>query len=104
MKLIILTIVVIVLINFIDAGTPEEWSEDTYNFIHKFKGTKQQFFPALTKRLMDEMKALKPGAMTKEKCIEGVNLVAARLTKDDVINAAEFKGFFDKMMKTFPLP
>ncbi|KAL7011141.1 hypothetical protein ACKWTF_014116 [Chironomus riparius] len=104
MKLIILSILVIVLINVIDAGTPVEWSEDTYNFIHSFKGTKQQFFAALTKRVMDEMKALKPGTMTKEKCIEGVNLTAAKLTKDDVISAAEFKGFFEKMMKTFPLP
>lgn len=104
MKLIIFTIVVIVIINFTDAGTPEEWSEDTYNFVHNFKGTKQQFFPALTKRVMDEMKILKPGTMTKEKCIEGVNLAAAKFTKDDVVSAAEFKGFFDKMMKTFPMP
>jgi hypothetical protein len=104
MKLIILTIVAIAFINFTEAGSPEEWSEDTYNFVHNFKGTKLQFFPALTKRLMDEMKLLKPGEMTKEKCMEGVNLAASRLTKDDVVNAAEFKGFFDNMMKTFQLP
>lgn len=105
MKLLIILSSIILLIKLSQGvESPEEWSEKTYDFVHKFKGNKQQFFAAMTKRLMDEMKTIKPGTMNVETAKKGVDLVAAKLTKDDVVSAAEFKGFFDKMLKAFPIP
>lgn len=58
----------------------------------------------MTKRLMDEMKTMKPGQMTAEKARKGVELTAQKLTKEDVVTASEFKGFFEKMLKAVPMP
>lgn len=98
MKFLIL-IFVLGIVAVFAANSPQDWADKTFDFVHKFKGSKTEFFKNLQERIMDEQSKLPLGSVTEEDCKKGIELVAMKLTGGDVVNGDEFTEFFMNMKK-----